>query len=115
MGQLSLSTGKIRRKFPTLSSVQDRIALTVTSPSGSYLGGLLLEGDIFIWDKCRDMLLTFVTPLSSMGKEKLRPQAHRGEVNVTVVEQCDVLGCTAYTVVDSYTLVYPRPDGVALQ
>ena len=71
VGQLSLSSGKIRRKFPTLSSIQDRIALTATSPSGSFVGGLLLEGDLFIWDKWRDLLLTFVTPLSRIGTEKM--------------------------------------------
>ncbi len=71
MSQLSLSSGKTKRKFPTLSSIQKRVVLTVSTPSGSHIGGLLLEGDLFVWDKANDNLTTFVTPLSRMENRKM--------------------------------------------
>ena len=78
MSQLSLTSGKTRRKFPTLSSIQNRVGLTVSTPSGSHLGGLLLEGDLFVWDKSNDLLAIFVTPLSRMGNDKIDASSLKG-------------------------------------
>ncbi len=78
MSQLSLTSGKTKRRFPTLSSIQNRVGLTVSTPSGSHLGGLLLEGDLFVWDKSNDQLTIFVTPLSKMGHGKMDASALKG-------------------------------------
>ncbi len=81
MSQLSLSSGKTRQKFPTLSSIRKKVALTVSSPSGSHIGGILLEGDLFVWDKASDSLTTFVTPLSKMGTRKMDASLLNGDTN----------------------------------
>jgi len=80
MAQLSLSSGKTKRKFTTLSSIQDSISLTATSPKGSIMAGLLAEGDLFVWDKSSNSLSCFVTPLSKMEKQKIDPKIMKGEI-----------------------------------
>lgn len=84
---MSLSSGKTRRKLPTLAAIQDTIALTCSSASGSHLGGLTLEGDLFVWHKSTDTLATFVTPLSRMGgeREKTPAQAFNGDFDFVLI------------------------------
>lgn len=91
MSQLSLSSGKTRRKFPTLSTIQRRIEMTVTSPTGSHMGGLLSEGDLFVWNKGDNVLATFVTPLSKIGSEKYDAASLKGKFYMnTSLENCSL-------------------------
>ena len=73
-------TGKTKRKLPSIASVQSNIALLAHSPSGAYLGGLTVQGDMFLWEKETDILELFVTPLSRMDSEsgKTDPLAFQG-------------------------------------
>lgn len=79
VSQLSLSTGKTRRNFPSLSRVQSVLALTHVSRSGSVLAGLTVHGHMFTWLQPYHQLATYTTPLSTpsphadslKGNEKL--------------------------------------------
>ena len=77
ISQVSLRTGKTRKKFPSLLQLQSHIALTSTSPDGAYLGGLTINGDFFLWNKATEVLETFVSPLSRLGGEKDKPSVQQ--------------------------------------
>ena len=72
ISQVSPTTGKTRRKLPSLASVQSTISLLAHSPNGAYLGGLTAKGDMFLWEKETDIVESFVTPLSRMGSESVK-------------------------------------------
>ena len=65
ISQLSLATGKTRRNFPTLASVQSELVRTCTSHSGSVLAGLTLQGHLFVWLQPSRHLTIYTTPLSA--------------------------------------------------
>ena len=77
---MSPTTGKTKRKLPSLASVQSNISLLAHSPSGGYLGGLTTQGDMFLWEKETDIVKSFVTPLSWMDSESVKtdPLAFQG-------------------------------------
>lgn len=68
MSQLSLSTGKTKKKFPSLASIQPQLALTCSSPSGAFLAGLTTNGDLFVWHQPTEVLGTYQSPLSKPGE-----------------------------------------------
>ena len=73
MSQLSLSTGKTKKKFSSLSSIQAQLTLTCCSPSGAFLAGLTTNGDFFVWHQPTEVLETYQSPLS-------RPRETAGKV-----------------------------------
>ena len=77
---MSPTTGKTKKKLPSLASVQSNIALLAHSPNGAYLGGLTVQGDMFLWEKETDFVESFMTPLSRMDSESVKtdPLAFQG-------------------------------------
>ena len=65
ISQLYLSTGKTKKKLPSLTEVQPRLALTCCSRNGAYLAGLTTSGQLFVWHQPTEVLEIFQTPLSS--------------------------------------------------
>ena len=70
VSQLSLKSGKTKRKLKPLAGVQSQIALTCCSASGSVMAGLTCQGDLFLWHQDSQVLETYISPLSKMTKEK---------------------------------------------
>ena len=69
ISQLSPSTGKTMKTFPSLASVVSRIVLTCHSSNGAYLAGLTNCGDIFTWYEHTQELWTYQSPLSVQGND----------------------------------------------
>ena len=88
ISQVSPTTGKTRRKLPSLASVQSTISLLVHSPNGAYLGGLTARGDMFLWEKETDIVESFVTPLSRMGSESVKTDPLTFQGRGTVYDVC---------------------------
>ena len=65
ISQLYLSTGKTKKKLPSLAEVQPRLTLTCCSHNGAYLAGLTTSGQLFVWHQPTEVLEIFQTPLSS--------------------------------------------------
>ena len=88
ISQVSPTTGKTRRKLPSLASAQSTISLLVHSPNGAYLGGLTARGDMFLWEKETDIVESFVTPLSRMGSESVKTDPLTFQGSCTVYDVC---------------------------
>lgn len=65
ISQLYLSTGKTKKRLPSLAEVQPHLALTCSSRNGAYLAGLTTSGQLFVWHQPTEVLEIFQTPLSS--------------------------------------------------
>lgn len=83
ISQVSPTSGKTRKKLPSLAPVQSDIALISHSPNGVHLGGLTRHGDMFLWKKDVDTLETFVSPLSRMDAESVKndPPVFHSEIH----------------------------------
>lgn len=70
ISQLSPSTGKTKKTFPSLASIDSRIILTCHSTNGAFLAGITTYGDIFTWREHTQELWTYTSPLSGQGSHK---------------------------------------------
>ena len=87
ISQVSPTTGKTRKKLPSLASVQSSLALISHSHHGVYVGGLTRHGDLFLWKKDTDSFKMFVSPLSRMDNKTVKndPLVFHGETKLMVV------------------------------
>ena len=70
ISQLSPSTGKTKKTFPSLASIDSRIILTCHSSNGAFLAGITTFGDVFTWHEHTQELWTYISPLSGQETNK---------------------------------------------
>ena len=70
ISQLSPSTGKTKKTFPSLSSIDSCIILTCHSSNGAFLAGITTCGDVFTWQEHTQELWMYSSPFSVKGTHK---------------------------------------------
>lgn len=77
--QVSGTTGKTSKVFPTLAGVKSQMSVLSHSPNGAHLAGMLSSGDMFLWHKKSDEVETHVTPFSKMAAKNSGVKSFSGE------------------------------------
>uniref|UniRef100_A0A2K5S716 Ciliogenesis and planar polarity effector complex subunit 1 n=1 Tax=Cebus imitator TaxID=2715852 RepID=A0A2K5S716_CEBIM len=70
VNEINLLSGKVKKKIPSLQPLlKDAIVLT-TSSNDAWLAGILITGELFLWNKDQDCLKTI--PITEKPKEMIK-------------------------------------------
>ncbi|XP_077646648.1 ciliogenesis and planar polarity effector 1 [Lonchura striata] len=56
INEINLSSGKTRKKIPSLQSLLKNVVVLTTSGNAAWLAGILTTGELFLWNKDQDCL-----------------------------------------------------------
>ncbi|KAB5543313.1 hypothetical protein PHYPO_G00077610 [Pangasianodon hypophthalmus] len=77
ISEINLRSGQTKKKIPKLQQLLPRVLTMSSSQNGMWLAGLLVSGEVFLWDRDKDSLkmvtsVPAVYELASAGKETSR-------------------------------------------
>ncbi|XP_021235237.1 protein JBTS17 isoform X2 [Numida meleagris] len=56
INEINLASGKTKKKIPQLQSLLKNVVVLTTSINGAWLAGLLITGELFLWNKDKDCI-----------------------------------------------------------
>ncbi|XP_072570362.1 ciliogenesis and planar polarity effector 1 isoform X2 [Paramormyrops kingsleyae] len=75
ISEIDMASGRTKRRTPKLQPLLPRVVAMAASHNGAWLAGLLLSGEVFLWNKDRDFIKTVapvpaVCEMATMAKER---------------------------------------------
>ncbi|XP_074242689.1 ciliogenesis and planar polarity effector 1 isoform X8 [Saimiri boliviensis] len=75
VNEINLLSGKIKKKIPSLQPLLKDVIVLTTSSNDAWLAGILITGELFLWNKDQDCLKTI--PITEKPKEVIKATVAR--------------------------------------